>query len=430
MRLNSSSSRHACAHGLGCVLGAARAAPAAASARSSSSRSACDDRVPPRPTATTTRSRYHAPRSSSEASSSARSAPNSRAPDALVRLARRQVEARRRAPARARALPRRAPARDVEERPRPRRPGSNASLAVGGARRVEQRALRARGLRVEQPRGAVEPRRPRHARGRRRCSVVELGRPGVAIQLSTARSRQPPERHELAAGADRLRERAELVGDEDERRVRRRLLEILEQRVGGVVVQPVRVEDRGTRGDRPRTAACGGRGAARGSRRSGSSRRAPRSPVQVGVRAASTRRASPSSAPRTRAPAARLPTPGGPVEEVRVRGPFGERGLEQALCLVLLGDVGEGRHRALHVSGRRASPSMHCTAYTRGAEIARATTRTVRCHGPRVRARPARARGLRRRGRASRPFLVTRCGDRARAARTRCPPSRDRGSVP
>ena len=42
-----------------------------------------------------------------------------------------------------------------------------------------------------------------------------------------------------------------------------RLLEILEQRVGGVLVHPVRVEDRGRRADRPRTAACAGRGGAR-----------------------------------------------------------------------------------------------------------------------------------------------------------------------
>ena len=53
---------------------------------------------------------------------------------------------------------------------------------------------------------------------------------------------EPPERDELAARADRLGERAELVGDEHDRGVERRLLEILEQRVGGVVVEQVRPE--------------------------------------------------------------------------------------------------------------------------------------------------------------------------------------------
>ena len=50
---------------------------------------------------------------------------------------------------------------------------------------------------------------------------------------------QPPERDELAARADRLRDRAELVGDEHDRRVERRLLEILQQRIGSVVVEQV-----------------------------------------------------------------------------------------------------------------------------------------------------------------------------------------------
>ena len=51
-----------------------------------------------------------------------------------------------------------------------------------------------------------------------------------------------PERDELAAGANRLRDRAELVGDQHDRRVQRGLLEILEQRIGGVVVEQVRGE--------------------------------------------------------------------------------------------------------------------------------------------------------------------------------------------
>ena len=61
-------------------------------------------------------------------------------------------------------------------------------------------------------------------------------------QLAHGALGEPPERDELAARADRLGDRAELVGDEHDRRVERRLLEILQQRVGGVVVEQVRAE--------------------------------------------------------------------------------------------------------------------------------------------------------------------------------------------
>ena len=54
---------------------------------------------------------------------------------------------------------------------------------------------------------------------------------------------QATERHELAARANRLRDRPELVGDEHDRRVERRLLEILQECVGRLGVEQMCVED-------------------------------------------------------------------------------------------------------------------------------------------------------------------------------------------
>ena len=54
---------------------------------------------------------------------------------------------------------------------------------------------------------------------------------------------QPAERDELAAGQDGRRQWAELLCDEHHHRVGRRLLEILEQRVGSVLVHAIRVQN-------------------------------------------------------------------------------------------------------------------------------------------------------------------------------------------
>ena len=62
-------------------------------------------------------------------------------------------------------------------------------------------------------------------------------------RLAQRRLGETPERDELAARADRLRQRAEPFGDEDDDRVRRRLLEILQERVGRVLVERVGAED-------------------------------------------------------------------------------------------------------------------------------------------------------------------------------------------
>ena len=130
-------------------------------------------------------------------------------------------------------------ARCVEQHARGRvraRTGSSTADAGG----LEQRLAPLGGSGVEQPPRAVEP-----ARG----GAGERAPPRRSARAPAPRSTrarplgEPAERHELAAGEDRRRQRAELGRDEDDRRVRRRLLEILEQRVGGVLVHPMRVED-------------------------------------------------------------------------------------------------------------------------------------------------------------------------------------------
>ena len=62
--------------------------------------------------------------------------------------------------------------------------------------------------------------------------------PGARASISVADRAlgEAREGDELAARPDRLGQRAEVVGDEDDDGVRRRLLEVLEQRVGGVLV--------------------------------------------------------------------------------------------------------------------------------------------------------------------------------------------------
>src|SRR5205085_2177298 len=62
-------------------------------------------------------------------------------------------------------------------------------------------------------------------------------------RLANHALRQPPKRDRLTARADRLRQRAQLVGDEHDHGVRRRLLEIFEQRVSRLLVHRVRPED-------------------------------------------------------------------------------------------------------------------------------------------------------------------------------------------
>ena len=92
---------------------------------------------------------------------------------------------------------------------------------------------------VEQPLGTVEPAR-RHARERVERLALQPARGEKRLDRAL---REPAEGDELAARADRRRQQPELVGDEHDDGVRRRLLEILEKRVGGVLVQQVRAQD-------------------------------------------------------------------------------------------------------------------------------------------------------------------------------------------
>ena len=103
--------------------------------------------------------------------------------------------------------------------------GVEGRVDVHSARDREQLLSPPRRLGVEQPLHAVEP-TGRDARERRRLLRREPRRAPLDLRPDRA-LREPPEGHELAAGADRLRQRPELVGDEDDDRVGRRLLEIL-----------------------------------------------------------------------------------------------------------------------------------------------------------------------------------------------------------
>ena len=124
---------------------------------------------------------------------------------------------------------------------RPRRPGRAPARRTGtrATRSSSSRRPRASG---SSSRSARSSRPPRHAR---RAPCLRLGEPRRALGEEGAHGplRKPPERDELAAREDRRRQRPELVRDEHDHRVRRRLLEILQQRVGGVLVQQVRVGD-------------------------------------------------------------------------------------------------------------------------------------------------------------------------------------------
>ena len=114
-------------------------------------------------------------------------------------------------------------------------------IGVDRPRDADQRLAPPGRGRIEELERAAQP-AARDARERRQLLLAELGRV-LADRLPHRRLRQAPEGHELAARANRLGQRAEPLGDEDDDRVRRRLLEILEERVRGVLVQRVGAED-------------------------------------------------------------------------------------------------------------------------------------------------------------------------------------------
>ncbi len=187
----------------------------------------------------------------------------------------------------------------------------------------------------------VEPagREPRQRRGlprlERRRACRDL-RPHGALGEAC-------ERNELAARQDRLRQRAEIVRDEDDHRVRRRLLQILEQRVGGILVHRLR-------GVEEIDAALGLEGphvqvAAQLTDVVDADLVADRlEQVDVRVRPALHAVRLADELSREGDGRRALAHAGRSVEEVRVRGAIGERGAQQPLRLGLLRKGLEGVH--------------------------------------------------------------------------------------
>jgi hypothetical protein len=146
---------------------------------------------------------------------------------------------------------------------------------------------------------------------------------------------KPAERDRLAAGADRLGDGAELVCDEDDVRILRRLFEVLEQRIGGVLVHQMGSDDEVD-------AAVGLEGAhvqvaAELPDRVDADLVAERlEHVEVRVHLARDPLAVAEELAGERECSAPLPHPGRPMEEVRVGRSLRKRRAEQALGLVLL----------------------------------------------------------------------------------------------
>ena len=244
------------------------------------------------PAATTTRSRYHASSASSPASSSSRSAPR---PARRTRCS--ASRAARSSPSIGACSLSRAswPARRPRRAARRRRPPGRGRHRVDGARGRDEHLPSSGRVGVEQAARAVEPPGGRASKAHGPLSRSRSGRLR-ADPLTHRALREPAERHELAAGEDRRRQRAELARDEHDRRVWRRLLQILEQRVRGVLVHPVRVEhevDAPLALERPHVQVVPERAQCR---RCGSSRRAARAGRGRGAcapRRAARRRAAP-----------------------------------------------------------------------------------------------------------------------------------------
>ena len=218
---------------------------------------------------------------------------------------------------------------------------------------------------------------------------------------------QPPERDELAARADRLGDRPEVVGDEHDHRVRRRLLEVLEQRVGRVVVHQVGAEDQVDAPvglERPHVQVA----AERADLVDADHLAERLELVDVGMLGA--RRAEQLA--RERAAERALADAVRPVEEVRVRRALVERRVEQALRLVLLGDA---------VCLGNAPVRPHAANLARRTRSAGRRRQRAVEHDVPLRAQRRRARGSRRRrgGRSRRPRARSGPGGRPRGARAR-----------
>ena len=214
-------------------------------------------------------------------------------------------------------------------------------IPVDGSRNFEHGLAPPGSLRVKQPFDAVEP--PAGNSGERRRLVLGKLRSARRDLVAHGRVGEPPERDELTARANRLRQRAEVVGHEHRGRVRRRLLEILQQGVGCLVVERVRAEDEVDAAvglERPHVEV------------------APELPdrvdpdlvaerlehIEVGMRTAlDPARVAEEHAGEPERGAA-LPHSGRPVEEVRVRRALGEGGVEQPARFGLLRKALEACH--------------------------------------------------------------------------------------
>ena len=235
----------------------------------------------------------------------------------------------------------------------------------------DQRLAASRGRRVEQAGRPVEPPR-RDAGERRHLGVGQLRRVGPD-RLAHRALRQAPERDELAARANRLGQRPEVARQEEDHRIRRRLLEVLEQGVGRVLVHRVRTEhqvDAPRRLERPHV-------------------QVPTQltdvvdadlvahrleHVEVGVRAALDAHVVAEQLRREQEREPALADARRAVQEVRVRRSLGEGGREQALRLELLGDPVEA-HRRRASAAAQTSPAISSTSRTDPSSPAAGTTR-------------------------------------------------------
>ena len=114
-------------------------------------------------------------------------------------------------------------------------------VEIGAAGSLDERGASLPHRRVDQAAGTIES-SGCDARDRGCLCIADYG---IACRQPLAHGglREPPKRHELTPRANRLRDRSELVGDENDRRVLAGLLEILEQRVGSIRVESVRAEE-------------------------------------------------------------------------------------------------------------------------------------------------------------------------------------------
>ena len=187
-------------------------------------------------------------------------------------------------------------------------------------------------------------RRPAASRASDATSFGESPGARASISVADRALGEAREGNELAPRPDRVGQWAEVVGDEDDDGVRRRLLEVLEQRVGGVLVHrlgAVHEVDAAVGLERPHVQVAA---------ELADVIDADLVPdrldeVDVWMRAALDAAVITDQLAGERDGGRALADARGAVEEVRVRGPFVRDGRpQQALCLCLLRKALEGVH--------------------------------------------------------------------------------------